>query len=45
MSEEIAEEEFKSAADRVDDAHKQAVAELRAKVQKAKSDALGKLKV
>jgi hypothetical protein len=45
MSEEFTEEEFKSAAAQVDDAHKQAVAELRAKVAKVKSDALSKLKV
>jgi len=45
MSEEIVEEEFKSAADRVGEVHRQAVVELRAKVVKAKSDALSKLKV
>jgi hypothetical protein len=45
MSEDATEREFKSAADRVDEAHKQAVADLRTKVEKAKSETLAKLKV
>ena len=45
MSEDTTEKEFKSAADQVDEAHRQTVAELRAKVEKAKSETLAKLKV
>ena len=45
MSEDSTEEEFASAAAQVEAAHRQAVAELRSKVEKAKSEALKKLKV
>jgi hypothetical protein len=45
MSEDTTEEEFREAAAKVDESHKQAVAELRARVEKAMAEALGKLKV
>jgi len=44
MSEEITEEAFRSAADQVHEAHHQAVKEVRAKVEKAKSEAPSKVK-
>ncbi|MDV3277832.1 MAG: hypothetical protein LYZ69_05125 [Nitrososphaerales archaeon] len=44
MSEEIVEEQFKSAVEKVEAANHEAVAEVRAKVEKAKSEALSKLK-
>lgn len=43
MSEEITDKPFSSAAEHVDEAHREAVAEAKAKVEKAKSEALRKL--
>ncbi|HME19039.1 MAG TPA: hypothetical protein VKF15_04835 [Nitrososphaerales archaeon] len=44
MSADIAAEPFRSASQKVEEAHQQAVGELRAKVARAKSDALAKVK-
>jgi len=43
MSEELVEEPFKSVAKRVGEAYDQATADLKAKVEKAKSEALKKI--
>jgi hypothetical protein len=43
MSDEIVEEPFKSAAKRVGDVFDQAAAELKAKIEKSKSEALKKI--
>ena len=43
MSKDIVEEPFDSAAKQVEEAHEQAVAELKSKVEKAKSAALKKV--
>ncbi len=43
MSEKIVDEEFEAAEQKVEASHQQAVAELREKVQRAKSAALKKL--
>ena len=43
MSEDLVEEPFKSAAEQVEAAHRQAVSELKSKVEKAKSAALKKV--
>jgi len=44
MSPEAETEPFKSASEKVEEAHERAVEELRAKVAKAKSDALAKVR-
>jgi len=44
MSSEIAAEAFKSASERVEEVHQRSVDELRAKVAKARSDALARVK-
>lgn len=44
MSKEIADEPFRAASERVEDAHQRSVRELRDKVAKARSDALAKVK-
>ena len=44
MSEEIVDEPFRSATEKVEAAHQQAVSELKSKIEKAKSDALRKVK-
>lgn len=44
MNEDLVDEPFKSASKRVEEAHDQAVAELKSKVEKAKSEALQKIK-
>ncbi len=43
MSDEIVDEPFRAAADQVDESHREAVSQLKAKVQKAKADALKKV--
>ncbi len=43
MTEEIVNEPFDAAAERVEEAHQQAVADLRSKLEKAKSEALKKV--
>jgi hypothetical protein len=43
MTEEIVDEPFDAAAERVEVAHQQAVADLRSKLEKAKSAALKKV--
>jgi len=43
MSEELVEERFKSLTKRVEEAYDQAEADLKAKVEKAKSEALKKV--
>ncbi len=43
MSEEIVDEEFKSAAKRVEEAYDGAAKDLKAKVEKAKAEALKKV--
>ena len=43
MSEEFVDEQFRDAAKRVEDAYDQAAAELKAKVRKAKAEALKKV--
>ena len=43
MSEELSEKAFESVAEDVDKAHKQAVAAVKAKVEKAKTEALNKI--
>jgi len=43
MTEEIVDEPFDAAAERVEAAHQQAVADLRSKLEKAKSAALKKV--
>ncbi len=43
MSEDLVEEPFKSAAERVEESYDQAARELKAKVQKSKVDALKKI--
>ena len=43
MSEEIVEEPFDSAAEKVEAEHQKAVASLRSKLEKAKSEALKKI--
>ncbi len=43
MSEETVEKPFRLAAERVEEAHQQAVDDLRAKVAKAKAEALKKV--
>jgi len=43
MTEEIVDEPFDAAAERVEAAHQQAVADLRSKLEKAKSVALKKV--
>jgi len=43
MSSENSEGPFKEASDKVEEAHQEAVAQLRAKVARAKSDALKKV--
>jgi len=40
MSEDLVDEQFKSASKRVEDAYDQAATDLKAKVEQAKSDAL-----
>ncbi|HYC12352.1 MAG TPA: hypothetical protein VEC02_06820 [Nitrososphaerales archaeon] len=44
MSADITAEPFKSASEKVEEAHQSSVKELRAKVAKAKSEALAKVK-
>jgi hypothetical protein len=44
MSAGIAAEPFRSASEKVEEAHQKSVQELRAKVAKAKSEALAKVK-
>jgi hypothetical protein len=43
MSEDLSEEPFESASQKVEDSYQVAVAELKSKVEKAKSSALKKL--
>jgi hypothetical protein len=43
MSEDLVEEPFKSAAKRVEEAYDKAVADLKARVERAKSEALEKV--
>ena len=43
MSEDLVDEPFKSAAKRAEDAYDKAAADLKAKVEKAKSEALKKV--
>ena len=43
MSEDIVDEPFNSATEQVESSHKEAVEQLKAKVQKAKADALKKV--
>jgi hypothetical protein len=43
MSADMVEKPFRSASEKVEEAHRQSVEELRAKVAKAKSDALAKI--
>jgi hypothetical protein len=43
MSEDVVEEPFRSATEKVEASHQEAVEELRARVSKAKSDALKKV--
>jgi uncharacterized protein YbjQ (UPF0145 family) len=43
MSEEVVEKSFKKATEEVEAAHRDAVAELKDKVQKAKAEALKKI--
>jgi hypothetical protein len=43
MSEDMVEEPFKAAAKKVDEAYDKAAADLKAKVEKAKSEALKKV--
>ena len=43
MSENLEEEPFNEAKERVEDAYEQSVADLKSKVEKAKSDALKKV--
>ncbi len=43
MSEEITDKPFSEAAEQLDEAHREAVAAVKAKVERAKSEALRKL--
>jgi len=43
MSEEVVDKHFRQAADEVEASHQEAVAKLKAKVEKAKADALNKI--
>jgi hypothetical protein len=43
MSEDVVDAPFKAAADQVEQSHQDAVSQLKAKVQKAKADALKKV--
>jgi hypothetical protein len=43
LSEEVVDKHFREAADEVEASHKDAVAQLKAKVEKAKADALKKI--
>lgn len=43
MSEDVTEKPFRSAAERVEEAHRQSVEDLRAKVARAKAEALRKV--
>jgi hypothetical protein len=44
MNEDMVDEPFRSASEKVEAAHQAAVSELKSKVEKAKSDALRKVK-